>query len=51
MIEKWKNFLDQRKSFGAFLNKCSKAFDSLALYILSAKLNNFGFDEWSLHII
>ena len=51
MIEKWKAFLDQGKSFGAFLTDLSEAFDSLSHDILIAKLNAYGFDESSLQIM
>ena len=51
MIEKWKAFLDQGKSFGAFLTDLSETFDSLPHDILIAKLNAYGFDESSLQIM
>ena len=48
MTEKWKAFLDQKKSFDAFLTDLSEAFDNLPHDIFIATLNANGFDESSL---
>ena len=51
MIEKWKAFLDEGKSLGAFLTDLPKTFDILPPDILIANLNAYGFDESSLQIM
>ena len=42
MLEKWENALDKGKILGAHLTALSKAFDSLSLDLLIAKLNACG---------
>ena len=51
MTEKWKAFLDHKKSFDAFLTDLSEAFDNLPHDIFIATLNANGFDESSLQIM
>ena len=43
LIEKWNNFVDKGKSFGALLTDLSKAFDCLDHQLLTAKLSAYGF--------
>ena len=50
IIEKWKAFLDQGKSFVTFLTGLSKIFNSLPHGILITKLKACGFDESSFLI-
>ena len=47
IIKKWKAFLYQEKSFIVFLADQSEVFDRLPQDILIAKLNSYGFEEFS----
>ena len=51
MIEKWKKSINQRKNAGALLTDLSKAFDCILHNLLIAKLEAYGVDTSSLHII
>ena len=44
LLEKWKNYIDKGKVFGALLTDLSKAFDCLDHELLIAKLNPYGFN-------
>ena len=51
LLEKWKNSVDKRKSFGALLTDLSKAFDCLDHELLIAKLNAYGFSLPAIRLI
>ena len=51
MIEKWRKAIDNKNSSGVLLTDLSKAFDCLIHDLLIAKLNAYGFDYASLHLI
>ena len=51
MLEKFRKALDKKEKFGALLTDLSKAFDCLNHDLLIAKLDAYGFDHNSLHII
>ena len=51
MIEKFKEAIDRRNEFGAFLTELSKAFDCINHSLLIAKLNNYGVSPMSIKII
>ena len=42
MLEKWKDDVDNKKVFGAFLTHLSKTFDSICYDLLISKLNAYG---------
>ena len=42
LLEKWKNFVDKGKPFGALFTDLSKAFDCLDDELLTTKLNAYG---------
>ena len=48
MVEKWKKYLDKKGNCGVLLTDLSKAFHFLPNKSLLAKLNAYGFDEYSL---
>ena len=51
LIENWKKVLD-KKGFGqAVLMDLSKAFDTIKLYLLIAKLYGYGFSKESLKLL
>ena len=43
LLEKWKNYVDKGKSFGALLTYLSKAFDCLDHELITSKYNTYGF--------
>ena len=43
MIEKWKNFVDKSKTFGALVTDLSKAFDCFPHDLIIVKLKAYGF--------
>ena len=45
LIEKWKQNVDHRKSFGTLLTDLSKVFDCLSPSLFIAKLKAYGFDN------
>ena len=51
LLEKWKRSVDKGKSFGALLTDLSKAFDCFDHELLTAKLNEYGFDLTALRLI
>ena len=51
ILEKWKSAVDKGKSFGALLADLPKAFDSLSLQILLAKLHVYGLSIAALRFI
>ena len=51
MIEKWRKAIDNKGSTGVLLTDLSKAFDCLIHDLLIAKLNAYGFNYASLHLI
>ena len=51
MLDTWKKAIDEKKVAGAILTGLSKAFDCLNHNLLLAKLNAYGFDNYSLNFI
>ena len=51
MLEKWKNFIDKAKVFGALLTDLSKVFDCLSHELIIAKLNVYGFNLPALKLM
>ena len=51
MLETWKKAIDEKEVAGAILTDLSKAFDCLNHNLLLAKLNAYGFDNYSLNFI
>ena len=51
LLEKWKEAVDNNKSFGALLTDLSKAFDCLPHELLIAKLDAYGMDTPSVRVI
>ena len=51
MLEKWKMYLDEKRSAGNLLTDLSKAFDYLIHDLLLAKVNAYGFDYKSIKLL
>ena len=51
MLERFKKALDNKNKFGALLTDLSKAFDCLNHELIIAKLEAFGFEYVSLHVM
>ena len=51
LIETWKKYLDNKKSFGALLTDLSKAFDCVNHELLITKLHAYELDNSSLKLI
>ena len=51
LIEKWKKILDEKGFCGAVLMDLSKAFDTVNLELLIAKLHAYGFEKSALKLL
>ena len=51
MLGKWKEAVDNKKTFGALLTDMSKVFDCLSYDLLLAKLNTYGFSLSALRLM
>lgn len=43
IVEKWKKYIDNRKTFGVLRTELSKIFNCLDRELLNGKLNAYGF--------